>query len=243
MKILYISGSTQDKNVGVGSYGTEENRMQNLANLVTGYIKLGGGAICVHRNTGSMTLEQTVADSNAKKADYHLALHTNAGGGRGTECYYYWNTKADGKKWAQAIYDAVAPNTASSDRGCMPDNKLYSNGLYETRMTNAVAALIEIVFHDNLSDVNDYLAHVDQIALSIAKAIYKYFGMTYSPPVTPQSQPQSQPSTGKASKRYDEILKEVTPWASIYLADLKTMSKPGHNWTGLIEKLYYTLPK
>ena len=238
--ILYISGSTQENNRGVGSYGTEEQRMQLLADLVAKYIKLGGGAITVYRNNGAMTLNQTVADSNAKNADYHLALHTNAGGGRGTECYYWWNTKPEGKRWAEAIYNAVAPITASKDRGCMPDNVLYDDGLAETRDTNAWACLIEIVFHDNIDDVNDYLAHVEVIALELARAIYKHFGMEFKYSIT---QPQSQPQTGKAPKRYDEILREVTPWASIYLADLQTMQKPGHNWNGLIEKIYYTIPK
>ena len=34
-----------------------------------------------------MTLQQVVADSNAKKPDLHFALHSNAGGGSGAECW------------------------------------------------------------------------------------------------------------------------------------------------------------
>jgi N-acetylmuramoyl-L-alanine amidase len=177
-----------------------------------------------------MTLEQTVADSNSKKADLHLALHSNAGaGGKGTECYYYYASKSGGKAWAKCIYDAVAPLTISSDRGVRPDNILYNRGLYETRSTNATACLIEIMFHDNQVDVTDYLGKVDQIAQAIAKAIYRYLNLNY---LTNQNQ-----------KNYEKILHEVSPWSNIYIEDLKTMHKPDHNWHGLIEKLYYTIPK
>lgn len=44
-------------------------------------------------------------------------------------------------------------------------------------------------------------------------------------------------------KNYETILKEVSQWSNVYLEDLKTINKEGHNWKGLIEKLYYTIPK
>jgi hypothetical protein len=44
-------------------------------------------------------------------------------------------------------------------------------------------------------------------------------------------------------KDYEDILKEVSKWSNVYLEDLKTIHKEGHNWKGLIEKLYYTNPK
>lgn len=188
-KKLYISGSTQENNVGVGEYGTEEYRMQILSDKVTWYIKQGMGDIQVFRNNGNMSLSETINDSNNKITDYHLALHSNASGGKGTECYYYYATQRDGKAWATAIYNAVAPLTISSDRGVKADNTLYSNGLAELRETNAVACLIEIMFHDNLIDVNDYLAKQDQIAKEIAKAIYAYFGIEYYVEPIPTPEP------------------------------------------------------
>jgi N-acetylmuramoyl-L-alanine amidase len=179
-KKLYISGSTQENNVGVGEYGTEEYRMQILSDKVKWYIAQGKGDIQVFRNNGNMSLQNIINDSNAKNPDYHLALHSNAGvGGKGTECYYHYATQRDGKAWATAIYNEVAPLTVSSDRGVKADNTLYSMGLAELRETTAVACLIEIMFHDNITDVNDYLAKVDVIAKSIAVAIYKYFDMAY----------------------------------------------------------------
>jgi len=186
---VYLSGSTQENNVGVGSYGTEEIRMQSLGDMVVWYIIQGKGDILCYRNYGSMSLAQTIADSNNIAPDIHVALHSNAGGGAGTECYYsnYPIYSEKGHRLAQLIYDAVAPITVSNDRGCQPDTNLYNIGLAETRDTTAKACLIEIMFHDNIVDVEDYLSNNKDnvIALAIAKAIYNYFGIEYyvAPPV------------------------------------------------------------
>jgi len=179
---IYLSGSTQKDNVGVLNYGTEEQRMQFLSDLVKEYIKKGQGGFIVYRNNGNMSLEQTIADSNSKKVDLHLALHSNAGGGDGTEIYYHFQNQQSGglgKKLAQFVYDAVAPLTLSPDNGVKADNSLYKSGLAELRETIAPAALIEIMYHDNKTDVNDYLGKIDKIALAIAKAFYQFYGIEY----------------------------------------------------------------
>jgi N-acetylmuramoyl-L-alanine amidase len=180
---VYLSGSTQENNIGVVSYGTEEFRMQSLSDKVVWWIIQGRGDILCYRNYGSMTLGQTIANSNEINPDIHVALHSNAGGGAGTECYYsnYPVESANGKRLAQLIYDAVAPITISNDRGCQPDTNLYSTGLAETRDTTAKACLLEVMFHDNIVDVEDYLSNNkdNAIALAIAKAIYAYFGIEY----------------------------------------------------------------
>lgn len=201
---VYLSGSTQHDNVGVGQYGTEEYRMQSLADKVAWYIGKGKGDIVCYRNNGNMNLNQTISDSNSKSPDIHVALHTNAGGGKGTECYYsnYPILSTQGKKLAQLIYDAVAPLTISSDRGCKADTTLFSTGLAETRETTAKACLIEIMFHDNLTDVNDYLQKDELIAINIAKAIYNYFGLAYytEPTPIPDPDPIPDPTPEKTEK-------------------------------------------
>jgi N-acetylmuramoyl-L-alanine amidase len=176
---VYLSGSTQHDNVGVGIYGTEESRMQFLADRVKYYIGVGKGNIEVFRNNGNMTLTQTVQDSNSKNVNAHVALHSNAGaGGKGTESYH-WNNDVNSKRLSTLLYNAVSPITISPDRGEKSDHTLYDSGLYELRETNATAALIEIMFHDNEIDVYDYLGKIEQIALALAQAIYSYFGIPY----------------------------------------------------------------
>jgi N-acetylmuramoyl-L-alanine amidase len=227
---LYISGSTQENNIGIPPYGSEEQQMQEFADALYLCIEKGKGPFQLFRNRGSMSLKETVKDSNDKGADYHLALHTNAGGGKGTECYYWHKTAPEGKKWAECIYNAVAPLTAASDRGCMPDNVLFPEGLCETRDTIAWAALVEICFHDNKSDVDDFITIKNKLIKSLTLAIYKYFGFTYQ-----EDEPK------EIRKDYVTILREVSPWADLYIEDIKI--HPKNNWPGLIEKLYYTIPK
>jgi N-acetylmuramoyl-L-alanine amidase len=228
-KIIYISGSTQHNNVGVGPYGTEEERMQFLADRVKQYLLAGKADIVVHRNNGNMSLDETIHDSNNKHADAHVALHTNSGGGRGTECYYYYktdtSTNLNGKRLATLVYNAVTPLTVAYDRGCKPDNSLYSNGLYETRETNAKSCLIEIMFHDNLADVTDYLGKVDTIAQAIAWAIYDYFGLVYS---------------RVASEREEAIrkLRSASNYAdSVWIKEFTVLEGKGLNIWGLVNQL------
>jgi N-acetylmuramoyl-L-alanine amidase len=225
-KIIYISGSTQHDNTGVGPYGTEEARMQTLADKVKYYLEKGKGDFVIYRNNGNMNLSQTIDDSNSKNPDIHVALHTNAGGGKGTECYYY-GTSPIGKRLADFVYNAVAPLTINSDRGCKSDFTLYSNGLAETRETTAIACLIEIMFHDNYVDVADYLTKIDTIALAIAKSLYSYFGIEYKieyAPVTTERE--------KAIK----MICQVSKWAEDYIREFDAIQAKGINVWGLINK-------
>jgi N-acetylmuramoyl-L-alanine amidase len=231
MKIVYLSGSTQDQNIGVASYGTEEKNMQELADLVAHYINKGEGDIGIYRNNASMTLQSTINDSNSKKPDIHVALHSNAGGGKGTECYYsnYPVYSANGFILASKVYNAVAPLTVSSDRGVHADTVLYTKGLAETRDTTAIACLIEIMFHDNSVDVIDYLSKRDSIAKAIAQSIYDYFGMAYIETVTPTP----------IGEREIVInyLNKVSKWSTTYVTEFDKLQNQNINVYGVINKI------
>lgn len=176
---VYLSASTQHDNVGVGNYGTEADRMRQLAECVNKHIKQGQGDITVFKNSNTATLESSVNESNNLNSNIHIALHSNASGGQGTEVYY-WDNDQNSKRLATCLYNNVAPLLKGVDRGIKSDHTLYDNGLYELRETNAVACLIEIMFHDNISDVNDYLSKIDAVGLAIAKAIYNYYNLNYN---------------------------------------------------------------
>jgi N-acetylmuramoyl-L-alanine amidase len=174
MASIYLDASNQKENVGVGSYGNEAIRMNYLADRVKYYLDQGHGGIAVYRNNINMTLTQTVNHANSLNTDVYLALHTNAGGGKGTEIYHYPNS-ANGLKLAQMIYNKVAPITVSADRGIKTNDWFYV-----IKNTVMEAVLIEIMFHDNLTDVNDYLSKIETIAQAIAKGIYQFFGINYA---------------------------------------------------------------
>jgi N-acetylmuramoyl-L-alanine amidase len=223
-KIIYLSGSTQNDNVGVANYGTEAQRMQELADRVKFWIQQGKGDFIVYRNNTGMGLAGTVNDSNAKHADVHIALHTNAGGGKGTEAYYY-NDSNEGKRLATLLYNNVAPITALPDRGVMSDSVLYKSGLYELRETIAIAALIEVIFHDNVTDIQDYLSKVEQIAKAIAKSIYSYFNVNFVE------------GNSEKDQAIAKLVKSSSCANSVWIPEFTKLADRNLNIWGLINKL------
>lgn len=181
MRTVYLSASTQSGNIGTDGV-SEKTRMRELQAKVNWYIQQGRGDIGVYMNTDSMTLGQTISDSNSKNPDIHVAMHSNAsGGGEGTEVYYsnYPILSQESKNLATILYNNIALVLVGKDRGVKPDTNLYDTGLAETRDTTAKACLIEYFFHDNYADVVDYLNKVELVAINTARAIYEYFGIEY----------------------------------------------------------------
>lgn len=170
---IYISPSTQDWNKGVNDYGTEEQRMNQIADHLVPLLKYNG--FVVYRNRPEMKLEQVVKDSNAKIGSngLHVAIHSNAGGGKGTEIWFYTGSVV-GKHLAESVYSEVAPLTPSSDRG-VKSNKDYR----ELNGTQSVAVILEVAFHDNVDDARFIVDHLKEIARGIAKGICKHVGLPY----------------------------------------------------------------
>jgi len=168
---VYISPSVQDWNVGVGNYGTEEQRMQAIGERVETLLKNSG--FTVFRNKPEMSLQEIAKESNNLAVDIHVAIHSNAGGGQGTEVWYYEGS-VKGKKLAQVLYNEVAPLSPSPDRGIKTSTKLY-----ELRKTKAPAVIIEVAFHDNVQDAVWIINHTNEIAAAIARAICKYFNVPF----------------------------------------------------------------
>lgn len=172
MPAVYISPSTQENNIGVGIYGSEERRMNQIADIVVPLLKYNN--FTVYRNKPEMTLRQVVKDSNSKNVDAHVAIHSNAGGGRGGEVFY---TSSSGRILAADIYKYIVPLTPTSDRGIK-----HTDRLYEVTRTRAVAALIEIAFHDNREDARFIINNMDAIAEAIVKGICDYFNVPFRKP-------------------------------------------------------------
>ena len=168
---VYISPSSQEDNRGVGNYGTEEVRMNQIADVVERELKRVG--ITTLRNNPSMNITQMVTASNNFGADVHLAIHSNAGGGTGAEAYYYTGS-ASSQKLAQAVYNNLAPMTPTGDRGVKATTQLY-----EVWATNAVATLVEIAFHDNATDASFIVNNIQAIGIAIAKGVCSYFGIAF----------------------------------------------------------------
>lgn len=177
MKRIYLSPSAQENNVGAGSYGTEEQRMNQLCDLVEKKLK---GRYQIYRNRPEMSLQQIVADSNSKKPDVHLALHSNAGGGKGCEC---WICAKGGQaeKLAQQIYRQITAISPFAGRGVK-----VSKTLYEVNKTDAPAVILEAEFHDNEKGAAWIVEHMEQIAQAVAQGVTEHFGDSAAEPPEPQ---------------------------------------------------------
>ena len=173
MPRVYISPSTQDRNIGVGSFGSEESQMNKIADLLMPLLTKDG-RFATLRNSPSMEVEQIAADSNKFKADIHIPIHSNAGGGEGTEVYAY-GPGTNSERLAKALYNQIAPLSPGKDRGVK-----YKKSLIEVGdLVNATSALIELDFHDNASGAVWIASNHKAIAEALYKGICDYYGYDY----------------------------------------------------------------
>lgn len=182
-KKVYLSPSTQQANLFVVGGITEEQNSNWVTDILEKALKYKYGMI-VYRNRPDMNLSQIIADSNAKAPDIHVSIHSNAGGGRGCEVYYYpyANRISSSQKLAQYIYNEFTVITPSGDRGLKDGIKA---NLGEVINTNAAAVLVEMAFHDNPEDAAWLIANRQACATAFEKGICSYFGITYIPDSTP----------------------------------------------------------
>jgi N-acetylmuramoyl-L-alanine amidase len=179
-KSIYLSPSTQEKNIGVGAYGTEEQRMNEVCDVVQEHLLRHG--ITVYRNVPEMTLSQVVSDSNGKNPDVHFAIHSNAHQGKSRGCEVYCHRFGSaGERLARSVYKRLEPLTPTADRGVKESHSHFGAGrpLYELAYTKAPAALVEVGFHDNPEDAAWILANIDTIGAALAKGVLDFFGIPF----------------------------------------------------------------
>jgi N-acetylmuramoyl-L-alanine amidase len=184
MPRIFNSPSTQELNIGAGTYGTEEKQLNLLVDALEIAYK-DYPEIIYARNKPNLGLGQVCADSNAFKADMHCAWHTNAMGGassgkaRGCEVFIH-KFGSQSELFAQSLYSNLSALTPSADRGVKQGMNYKGPGvnMYELdpiRLRAPVATLAEIIFHDNLEDANWFMLNRVVIANSILKTQLDYF--------------------------------------------------------------------
>jgi N-acetylmuramoyl-L-alanine amidase len=228
MRSAYISPSGQEHNIGPNGY-VEEVICNLIADVVIPILEYN--SITTYRNTPDMEYWQSKDDSNSKHPDIHFAIHTNAFDTtlRGCEVYYYTGSN-DGLKLATAVYNRVSAITPTDDRGVKANNQ-YT----ELAGTNAVAALIEVAFHDNAFDAAWLVANIKPIGEAIALGICEYFGIAGKLPI--QSEWKELGAKYLYDMGYTTMLHD--PLAVI---DYGTLGALLHNFndrfTDMIKKLY-----
>lgn len=189
---IYLSPSFQDHNTGVGEYGTEERRCNEIADVVERELKKSDKFVVI-RNKPEMSLLEVIRDSNKNNPDIHFSIHTNAGANtaRGCEVYAYKpNTKGD--KLAQIVYRRLSAITPPEDRG------VKYNSLAETTQTKAIAVLTEVSFHSNKEDAEWIINNIEKIGQELAMSLYEYYGIEYNENQNPTCQENRQVGSTKS---------------------------------------------
>lgn len=157
---IYLSPSSQFGNLySYGGYNEAE-----VCGMIAGtaYAALKRNGYDVKLGSIYTSMEYRTQESNEWGADYHLPIHTNAGGGEGTVVFCYSGSRND--KYLKAVYDALAEVSPGKDRGIKAND-----GLYEVNVANGVTIYTETEFHDDADLAKWIVENVAVIGEAIAK--------------------------------------------------------------------------
>lgn len=174
---IYVSPSTQDWNQyaggGTGVTDSEEHWCRKAAAVVVADLILAGHTV---KMGGVLSATANADDANRWGAELYVAFHTNAGGGMGTEVWYYTGS-TKGAALAKAVYNALAPVTNNPDRGVKA-----STGYIELRRPKAPAIIVEAIFHDRLDEAQEMREDYAEFGHAVARGVVAVAG---GKPVTP----------------------------------------------------------
>ena len=165
---IYINPSVQYSNTYINNLGNEGTHMNEISNilvsLLTSYTNL---YVYANNFLPGKSLSNSVKESNNLDVDYHLAIHSNAGGGKGSEIFY----SKTSYNFSKSILDSLNEILPYSTRGLKDGSK----SLYEIKSTTASACLLEILFHDDIKQANFIINNKYEIAKAIYEGIVSYF--------------------------------------------------------------------
>ena len=176
---VYISPSLQEWNVGYGDYGTEEERMNLIADVLEYELRRHG--VTTARNEPSMSLAEAVRDSNSQQPRLHVALHSNASQGqaRGAEVYTH-RFGGEGEQLALRVYEKIEDVAPTEGLGVKEGAGTFGGqGMYELKRTIAPAILIEYAFHDNPEDAQFIIDNIYELGNATARGVLEQLGVTY----------------------------------------------------------------
>ena len=164
---IYINPSVQYSNMYASNLGNEGQHMNSISKLLVGMLNEYTNLIVYSNNSlPGKSLSESVKESNSLNVDYHLSLHSNAGGGKGSEGFY---TKSS-YGFTKSILDSLQEVLPYSTRGA----KYGQDSLYELKRTTASASLIEILFHDDTAQALFIINNQKEIAEAIFNGIVSY---------------------------------------------------------------------
>jgi N-acetylmuramoyl-L-alanine amidase len=185
-KICIIVGHGKSRTGGYDSGAVSKDKKYHEFKIAREIAKYAASALnaagleCDLMNyEGNMYLTERIAAVNKKKYDFIAEIHLNAGGGKGTETYYFKGSPT-GKKYAQAICKEIAAAFGVRNRGAKTrtgkDGKDYFAIIRDTK---PCACLIETLFIDNDAELKMLITSAWQEVCgeAIAKAICELNGV------------------------------------------------------------------
>lgn len=172
MKKIYLSPSSQPENKYAYGNTNEQEQCRKIANACEKALKRCGFEV---RNGQTGDHISRTKESNAWKADLHIAIHTNAFNGlvRGVRLFYY-HENGNSYKACKAIFNEMV-KISPVDNNNMSMNKEW----YEMCYTNCSPVYCEIGFHDNAQDAKWIVNNTTQIGEALAKGVCAYYGKQY----------------------------------------------------------------
>jgi len=169
---VYLSPSTQDKSFGIGNFGVEEFRMNQIADVVEKILLLDG-EYAVFRNVEGMSKEEIIADSNGVKPNIHVAIHSNYGNKPGCECYVKVGDETSNGFGKEVYKEVLALQYDKS----IDNGLVYDKNVIEINKVNSPAILIEVGCHDNENDAKWIIENIENIGRAIARGIVRGFSL------------------------------------------------------------------
>ena len=176
-KTVYLSPSNQEDNAFYVGDTNEAAVCRILAQKTAAILEQSGVTVIVAGDNDSIQTKTAMGDKNLAA---YVAIHTNAGTGVGTDCYYNASSEAS-KNLAQAVYDPVAALTPTADQGLIDGSQSGSdNYQYEIGANKSPSCLIEVEYHDGPNVAQWILDNEDNIAAALAQGICNYLQVTPS---------------------------------------------------------------
>lgn len=177
MPSVFLSPSTQQWNEYING-GNEEQQMNLIADAMEPYLRSSG--ITFNRNDPDRDVRGAISDSNSRYYDVHLALHSNAGGGRfagilsGIDIYF-----SPYSVQGERLADIIVNNLKNIYPVPSNVNTLPTTSLGEVTQTRAIAVLCELGYHDNTEDAEWIKANTQSIARNLVQSLCDYFGIPF----------------------------------------------------------------
>lgn len=167
---VYLNPSVQVNNLYVNNLGTEAGNMNDICQYMVEELK-NIEFISLKYNLRYLSLANSIKESNDFNADIHLALHSNAGGGQGSEIY-----TSNNAHFATYIYEKYTSQIGNFKKRGVKIN----NSFYEIKNSKAKnRALIELLFHDNVNEATFIVNNKQKIANILSNALIDYIQEFY----------------------------------------------------------------